>query len=339
MKLSIILPIYNVEPYLEKCIRSLEDQDIPKDSYEIICVNDGSPDNSQQIVEKLQQEFSNIILINQENKGVSVARNVGIEKASGNYILFVDPDDTLKENCLASLLNYASADQYEVVFSPFTFVEMTGEKKEQKYSKGLENLMDGPTLYHAVRGNAIIDPDRSVAILYSRELLIKNKLKFLKNIPYLEDGEFIARVLCLTKRGSIYNHPYYLRLNRPGSATRSDLFSERRSIQGFLLASKNLLNFQEKTDIDQRQQIFLNQPICKFVILAVQACAVKFSIKNFNWVKKVLKNNSMVKLELVGCNLLYTKLGKNYNRSVNYFFIILMLQHIKKFIKIKFQTF
>ena len=84
LQLSIILPIYNVAPYVEKCIRSLEDQDIPKDTYEIICVNDGSPDNSQQIVEKLQQEFSNIILINQKNQGVSVARNVGIEKARGN---------------------------------------------------------------------------------------------------------------------------------------------------------------------------------------------------------------------------------------------------------------
>ena len=69
LQLSIILPIYNVEPYVEKCIRSLEDQDIPKDAYEIICVNDGSPDNSQQIVEKLQQEFSNINIDQSEKSG------------------------------------------------------------------------------------------------------------------------------------------------------------------------------------------------------------------------------------------------------------------------------
>ena len=89
--LSIIIPIYNVAPYVERCIRSLEDQDIPKDDYEIICINDGSPDNCREIVEQLQQEFSNIILINQENQGVSMARNNGIDLSEGKYLLFVDP--------------------------------------------------------------------------------------------------------------------------------------------------------------------------------------------------------------------------------------------------------
>ena len=116
LSLSIIIPMYNVEKYVEKCILSLEDQDIPKVDYEIICVNDGSPDKSQQIVEKLQQKFSNIILINQVNQGVSVARNIGIKRANGKYILFVDPDDALQKKCLKSLLKYATKNLYEVVY-------------------------------------------------------------------------------------------------------------------------------------------------------------------------------------------------------------------------------
>ena len=169
LQLSIILPIYYVEPYLEKCIRSLEDQDIPKDAYEIICVNDGSPDNSQQIVEKLQQEYDNIKLINQENQGVSIARNNGIKTAKGEYLMFVDPDDAIEENCLKRLLEYANINNYEVVYSPFIFVEINGDKNETFYNNRLEKLIDGPSLYFAVRGNTIIDPDRSVAILYKRK--------------------------------------------------------------------------------------------------------------------------------------------------------------------------
>ena len=119
LKLSIILPIYNVEPYVEKCLRSLEHQDMPKDDYEIICVNDGSPDNSKLIVERLQKEFSNIILINQTNKGVSVARNNAIKKAKGEYLLFIDPDDSVQPNCLSELLYNAKSKELDVVFFAF----------------------------------------------------------------------------------------------------------------------------------------------------------------------------------------------------------------------------
>jgi glycosyltransferase involved in cell wall biosynthesis len=75
MRLSIIVPAYKVEDFIERCIHSLENQDIAKADYEIIVTNDGSPDNSKVIVEKLQHEFSNIILVNQQNQGVSRARN------------------------------------------------------------------------------------------------------------------------------------------------------------------------------------------------------------------------------------------------------------------------
>ena len=335
MQVSIILPIYNVEPYLEKCIRSLEAQDIPSDSYEIICINDGSPDNSKQLIEKLQKEFSNIILINQENQGVSMARNNGIALAKGNYILFVDPDDALQNNCLSELIEYAASNQYEVVFSPFTFVEINGNQKESKYSDDLEKLMDGTTLYHAVRGDKVIDPDRSVAIFYKRALFEENDLQYLKGVPYLEDGEFIARILCLTKRGSVYNKPYYLRLNRPGSATQSDLFTQTRSIKGFLLAAKNLVKFKTKESLDQRQRTFLNQPICKFTILAIQACTAKRDFNKFKFVKKELKNNSLLKLDLKGCNASYTKLGKIFNASLNYLFFYLILKDILVAIKVR----
>ena len=107
IKLSIIVPAYKVEAYIEKCIRSLEDQDLPKDEYEIIVINDGSPDRCREIVEELQKEFSNIILINQENQGVSMARNNGIANAQGKYIMPIDPDDYVLPNSFGSIIKRA----------------------------------------------------------------------------------------------------------------------------------------------------------------------------------------------------------------------------------------
>src|SRR5690606_24149359 len=93
LRLSIIIPMYNVEPYIERCLSSLQDQDIPMEEYEIICINDGSPDNSREVVIRFQRQNKNIILIDQSNQGVSKARNNGINVARGKYLLFVDPDD------------------------------------------------------------------------------------------------------------------------------------------------------------------------------------------------------------------------------------------------------
>lgn len=85
-RLSIIIPMYNVENYVERCIMSLENQDISKADYEIICINDGSPDDSRGVIVRLQEKFSNIVLIDQENRGVSNARNNGINAARGNTL-------------------------------------------------------------------------------------------------------------------------------------------------------------------------------------------------------------------------------------------------------------
>ena len=90
-KVSVIVPVYNVEKYLKKCLDSLVNQTL-KD-IEIICVNDGSTDNSLQILQEYANTHPNIVIVDQENQGVSLARNNGIKKAKGGYIGFVDPDD------------------------------------------------------------------------------------------------------------------------------------------------------------------------------------------------------------------------------------------------------
>ncbi len=105
MRLSIILPVYNVAKFIPDCLDSLLCQDIPKSDYEIICVDDGSPDNSVEVIKSYQEKNDNIRLVSQENAGVSTARNNGIALAKGKYVWFVDPDDYIQANCLSAILS------------------------------------------------------------------------------------------------------------------------------------------------------------------------------------------------------------------------------------------
>ena len=100
MILSIIVPVYNVEKYLEKCVRSTQVQDVPSSEYEVIMINDGSPDNSLAIAERLAAELPNVKVFSQKNQGLSAARNSGMTYAKGDYYMFLDSDDLLAANCL-----------------------------------------------------------------------------------------------------------------------------------------------------------------------------------------------------------------------------------------------
>ena len=97
-KFSVVIPVYNTESYLAECIDSLIHQ--PYENFEAICINDGSTDKSLQVLEDFAQKDGRIKVINQKNQGVSAARNAGIDAAVGDYIIFLDSDDFLAENCL-----------------------------------------------------------------------------------------------------------------------------------------------------------------------------------------------------------------------------------------------
>ena len=113
--LSIIVPVYNVERYLPKCIDSLLNQDLPSDAYEIIIVDDGSPDVCPAICDDYAMRFANIKVIHRENGGLSAARNSGIDGAEGKFVQFVDSDDYLESNVLKTLVEKMETDQLDVL--------------------------------------------------------------------------------------------------------------------------------------------------------------------------------------------------------------------------------
>ena len=119
MILSFIVPCYNVEPYVEKCIESLENQDIPKGEYEILAYNDESKDYTLQVLEKLAKKYSNVKVASHKNKGLSGTRNRGIREAQGDFIWFIDSDDWISENCLGKILASITDKTDIVAFSGF----------------------------------------------------------------------------------------------------------------------------------------------------------------------------------------------------------------------------
>lgn len=137
MKLSIIVPIYGVEQYLRKCVDSLLAQDLPSSEYEIILVDDGSPDGCPAICDQYAAEHDNIRVIHRENGGLSAARNSGIEVAQGEYIMFVDSDDYIEPNVLGGLMAQVERDNLDVLRFDYLNVRLLAENDEMSRADAL----------------------------------------------------------------------------------------------------------------------------------------------------------------------------------------------------------
>ena len=322
LKLSIIVPMYNVAPYVTRCIRSLEEQDIPQEDYEIICVNDGSPDNCQQVVEDLQQEFSNILLINQENKGVSIARNNGIDQAKGKYLLFIDPDDYVDTNTFQRIIQTADINQAQVTFLGFTFLKQDGSiRKEVLNEKESDQTYKGIDAYFLARGDGQTDPDRMVAVLFERNFINEHQLRYLEGVPYLEDGELIARIMCHAVRCNFGGHSFYQRTTRPGSATNSNLMHSQKAINGFIKSACNLKEFQQNERLTTEVIDFLNQPIAKFSILAVTPSVNNSDFQQLKKTRIILKEKKLIKLNTVKLKGEFLYLALALNSSIFLFYV------------------
>ena len=118
-KLSIIVPVYNVEKYIRPCIESIFKQGLDEECFEVIIVNDGTPDRSMGMIADIIEQHNNITVINQENLSLSVARNNGIAAAKGEYILMPDSDDLLIENSLKPLLEKALETKVDLMVANF----------------------------------------------------------------------------------------------------------------------------------------------------------------------------------------------------------------------------
>lgn len=322
-KLSVILPIYKVEPYIGRCLRSLVNQDIPEESYEIICVNDGSPDGSRDIVIDYRVRHSNIILIDQENQGVSVARNKGADHASGKYIMFIDPDDLVEENSLAEMLNAAESKDSDVAIPGYTFLNYDGIELGRKNVGRFEHrTVTGVNAYYISRskinGHERSEgdiPDSSVGMIFKAEFLNRNNLRYTPDIPLYQDVEFLARIHCIAEKCIFIDRYFYIAAARLGSSSRSNQLAKDRTRKGFTLAAQNLTHFRQSHQLTPEQKLFLNGPIAQFVLITVYSAVKTKSLSQLKLTFQNLKLIGLGKLDLEGCIGSHRYCGRPYNFS------------------------
>jgi len=206
--LSIVLPCYNVERYLQRCFDSLYDQEISEDEYEIIVVNDCSPDNTRNKVLELQKTHSNIILVDHEiNKGLGAARNTGLKRATGDYIWFVDTDDYIESACLRKILKIVESDQIDVL--SFNF------KKQTSSLQFVKDNVNSTTESRVTNGKVFLEHHYQPSVfsscskIYKKVYLQDNQLSFAEGV-YWEDADFVVKsIYKAAKVKFIPDHLYY----------------------------------------------------------------------------------------------------------------------------------
>ncbi len=205
-KLSIIVPVYGVEKYIDKCLNSLVKQSLKE--IEIIVVNDGTKDNSQKIIDKYVKKYPDKIKSYiKENGGQGSARNYGLKKATGEYIGYVDSDDFVEKDMYKKLYNKAKENNYDIVVCGNYNVSEDYQNKNidafiNNYNTDLENIFFGKM---AVWNK-----------IYKRDILIKNKLEFKEKVWY-EDLAFTLKAIMNSNTFAFIDEPLYDYLIREGS--------------------------------------------------------------------------------------------------------------------------
>jgi len=221
IQLSVIVPVYNVEKYILKCIESIFCQGIDDNTFELIIVNDGTKDNSMELISDIINRHANVIVINQENKGLSEARNSGLAKASGKYILFVDSDDFLIDNTFKPLLDVAISSSVDMVMG--NFIKLSDDQigcyipDTINLSEINNTIMLGEEAFINY-----LNPRECYVwhTLYRRDFLLDNDIKFMSGI-YFEDIPFTVE--CFLKADKCISLPisFYVYLQHANSIVSS----------------------------------------------------------------------------------------------------------------------
>jgi glycosyltransferase involved in cell wall biosynthesis len=238
--LSIILPVYKVEAYIRDCLESIFRQGLCEEDFEVILVNDGTPDNSIKVVEDLICLHQNIVVLNQENQGASIARNLGLSKSQGEYVYFMDPDDMLVDNSLSVLLPRVLSTDTDILmadYSKFNEGEVFDHLLhiDQEYSDSIKNaersFIEDLSPYECYIW----------LMLFKRSFLINNNIEF-KPFWY-EDTLFCQECFIKAKLVLRTHFKLYVYRMRPGSFTSSMNLKKMLDLNSCLSA---LLKLKEK---------------------------------------------------------------------------------------------
>jgi len=239
--LSIVVPVYNAELYLEECLHSLFAQDLPASDYEVICVDDGSTDKSGEILAAFTQKHPNLRIITQKNSGVATARNTGLAAAQGDYIWFVDADDLIQTNILKKLRDIIDAESCDqLVVGGFQFEQVLTSQQMALGRQG--NLPDNVPGPGAVVWRSLI----------RRSFLEAHQVNFRHpELTHGEDGQFMFELSMEHPAAHTIRDTVYFYRIRPGSAETADSAQAReKKLRSHIAVASIMLNLYRQNPED-----------------------------------------------------------------------------------------
>lgn len=291
MKLTIIIPVYKVEKYIRRCLSSIFNQGL-NDMFEVIVVNDGTPDNSIVTVNEFARQYDNLVLINQCNQGLSVARNTGLARATGEYIWFVDSDDSISEGSLRYLINYISNNTADVIGFDMLAIWESGEREQRmpivispQNSDLYGHVLDRRSIIHKIHTAAV------QRFVFRRSFIEKHDLRFLPNIIH-EDVDFMGRALFYAQIIRIEKEILYHYLQRTSGSIMATL--DMRSIESrhAILQDLNVFSLQNVSSFSDK--IFMYDYMLKTLLQMlgfggqeIKENVLRFIKRNSSFYKKI----------------------------------------------------
>ena len=302
-KVSVIVPIYNVEKYLEKCINSLLSQTL--EDIQIILVNDGSKDNSGNIAREYEKNNKNrIIYVEKENGGLSDARNYGLKYATGDFVAFLDSDDYIEKNAYEEMYNKAIEENADYVECDFIWEFPNKIRVDKQYP--YKNKKEMLSFVRVVAWNKLI----------KRQLITDNNLEFPKGLRY-EDVEFTYKLIPFVNKFAYVDKPFIHYVQREGSIAN---VQNERTAEIFTVLD-NVIEFYKKNNIYEKYRDELEYNYARYLLCSSLKRMCKIKDKSN---KEKLLTESREKLNLNFPNwkenviLKTVNIGKNkYMRTVN----------------------
>lgn len=299
-KISVIIPVYNVEDYLEECLDSVCGQTLT--DIEILCINDGSTDSSLKILEEYSKNDSRVKIITKENGGQATARNLGIKEAQGEYIAFVDSDDFIEPDMLEKLYKKANDNNLDLAMCKIaTYDNQTGEIKDNVWYYMLGVFRDFEKEFFTHRDtkeftcNIAVTPYNK---LYKTNLLKDNDILFPEGLIF-EDEKFFFDVYLRAKKVSIVDEfLYYYRVNRKGSTVD---ISKENDYSDLLPISKQIRETFRQTNNYEDYKILLANRFIHLQLARFSETSPKYRENYFNLVKEDL--NEVLKDKEIADNL------------------------------------
>lgn len=281
-KVSIIIPVYNVEKYLRDCLNSVVNQTYK--NLEIILINDGSKDNSGKICDEYAQKDNRIIVVHNSNKGVSNARNCGINLSTGKYIVFIDSDDSVENEYISKLMEVNRNNDYDLIFCNMQDIYLNKNKIIKRKKEVPVNFLTGIFKNDYFYLREIIDVP--VLKLYKTKIIKENDIRFPEHIFYAEDQMFNFQYYSYVKKYKYIDNILYNYFHRDNKS-----LSQIINMSIFNMTLEKIIKekeFFEKNNI-KNKEILLNDRIIGTIERFV-AIEKKHSYKNHKMVIKKLKN-------------------------------------------------